>query len=133
VIAQMALTLMLLVGAGLLGRSFVKLMTLEPGFDPEHVLVAQVHLPPERYGTTARKLAFAQVVIDRARALPRVTAAALSTGTPLAVGAIGTILVPDEPERSEAPWGSVTAATPDFFRALGIRLRRGRLFVHGNG
>ena len=133
VIAQMALTLMLLVGAGLLGRSFVKLMTLEPGFDPEHALVAQVNLPPRRYGTTAQKLAFAQVVIDRARALPGVTAAAVSTGTPLAVGAIGTILVPGQPERSEAPWGSVTAATPDFFRALGIPLRRGRLFVPGDG
>jgi len=133
VITQMALTLMLLVGAGLLGRSFVKLMTLEPGFDPEHALVAQVHLPPERYGTTAQKLAFAQVVIDRVGALPGVTAAALSTGTPLAVGAIGTILVPDQPEQSEAPWGSITAATPDFFRALAIPLRRGRLFVPGDG
>ena len=133
VIAQMALTLVLLVGAGLLGRSFVKLMTLEPGFDPEHALVAQVHLPPERYGTTAQKLAFAQVVIDRARALPGVTAAALSTGTPLAVGAIGSIIVPDQPEQSEAPWGSITATTPDFFGALGIPLRRGRLFLPGDG
>ncbi len=133
VIAQMALTLMLLVGAGLLGRSFTKLMTLEPGFDPEHALVAQVNLPAARYGTTAQKLALAQVVIERTGALPGATAAAVSTGTPLAVGAIGTIRVPDQPEQPEAPWGSFTAVTPDFFRALGIPLRRGRLFVPGDG
>ncbi|HEV2671557.1 MAG TPA: ABC transporter permease [Gemmatimonadales bacterium] len=133
VIAQVALTLMLLVGAGLLGRSFVKLMTLDPGFDPEHALIAQVNLPAARYETTAQKLAFAQVVTDRARALPGVTAAAISTGTPLAVGAIGTITVPGQPAQSETPWASFTAATPNFFRALSIPLRRGRLFVPGDG
>jgi predicted permease len=108
-------------------------MTLPPGFDPDQVLVAQLHLPETRYGTAARKLAFAEDVIERARALPGVTAVAVSTGMPLAVGAIGGIRVPGRPDEPDTPWGSITAVTSDFFRTLGIPLRRGRLFVAGDG
>lgn len=133
VVAQVALTLMLLVVAGLFGRSFLKLMTLKPGFEPSHVLVAQLHLPETRYQTEARKLALAQSLMERARALPGATSVALSTGTPLAVGAIGNILVPGEPEQADRPWAGITAVTPDFFGTLGIPLRRGRLFVAGDG
>jgi hypothetical protein len=133
VIAQLALTLMLLIGAGLLGRSFTKLMTLHPGFDPAQVLVAQLVLPETRYGAAARKLVFAENVIERARALPGVTAVAASTGMPLAVGAMGTITVPGRPDQRDPPSGSITAVTSDFFRTLGIPLRRGRLFVAGDG
>jgi predicted permease len=133
VVAQVALTLMLLVVAGLLGRSFLKLMTLQPGFEPAHVLVAQLSLPETRYQTEARKVASAQSLMERARALPGVTSVAVSTGTPLAVGAIGSIRVPGEAEQADAPWGSFTAVTPDFFGTLGIPLHRGRLFVAGDG
>ena len=133
VVAQVALTLMLLVGAGLLGRSFVKLMTLQPGFEPTHVLVAQLRLPDTRYQTDRRRLTLAQSAMERSRALPGATSVAVSTGTPLAVGAMGTIRVPGEPEQADAPWASITAVTPDFFRTLGIPLRRGRLFLAGDG
>jgi putative ABC transport system permease protein len=124
---------MLLIGAGLLGRSFTNLMTLKPGFEPAQVLVAQVRLPETRYKSSARKLTFAQVAIERARALPGVSAVAVSTGAPLAVGAIGSVRIPDRPEQPDAPWASFTAVTPEFFRTLGIPLRRGRLFVAGDG
>jgi len=133
VIAQVALTLVLLIGAGLLGRSFKNLMTLKPGFEPAQVLVAQVDLPETRYGSSARKLAFVQAVIERTRALPGVTAVAISTGTPLAVGAIGSISIPGKPVQPEAPWASITAVTPEFFNTLGIPQHRGRPFAEGDG
>ena len=133
VVVQVALTLVLLVGAGLLGRSFLNLVTLNPGFDPQHVLVAELHLPQARYGTAERELAFSQAALERARALPAVTDAAVATGTPFEPTVRGSISVPGTPERDEAPWGYFTAVTPAFFHTFGISLRRGRLFVRGDG
>lgn len=130
---QVALTLMLLVGAGLLGRSFLNLMTLNPGFDPGHILVAELDLPHARYATNAQELAFGRAALERGRALPGVTDAAVSTGTPLAVGAFGDIGVPGRPEQQGIPLGSFTAVTSDFFRTFGIPLRRGRLFIPSDG
>jgi predicted permease len=118
----------LLVGAGLLGRSFVNLITLDPGFDAEHMLVAQMLLTGERYRGGASTLAFAHTTVDRLDALPGVTAAAVSTGMPLAGGLHGLITVVGRPRSRDAQQGNVTAVTPGYFRALEIPLRRGRLF-----
>ncbi|HEX5479791.1 MAG TPA: ABC transporter permease [Dehalococcoidia bacterium] len=132
VIVQVALTLVLLVGAGLLGRSFINLITLDPGFDAQHMLVAKMILPGDRYPGGASTLAFAHTTVDRLEALPGVTAAAVSTAMPLAGGLHGSINVAGAPKQDDAPQGHFTAVTPGYFRALGIPLRRGRLFRPGD-
>jgi len=126
VVGQMALTMVLLVGASLLVVSFARLMRVDTGFAPERVLVADFQNTGHQ-GDTAT-IALADAVLERARAIPGVATAAMSTGTPLDVGAFGSgIEVVGEPKAERERLVVYTAATGEYFRALGIPLRRGRL------
>ncbi|AHG87795.1 permease [Gemmatirosa kalamazoonensis] len=131
VVAQVALTMMLLVGAALLGASFARLVRGDPGFEPDGVLVAQIELRGTRHAGEEPTRRFAQTVLERARAIPGVTAAAVSSGTPLAAGDLGTISVVDgpTPQRQAGDVTLFTATTAEYFRTLGIPLRRGRLLA----
>jgi putative ABC transport system permease protein len=129
VVASIALAMLLLVGAGLVGASFLRLMRVDIGFDPEHILVASVSLPAERFPND-RVVAFHTEAMARIAAIPGVRATGMVNIAPFSGGntAIGYTVVGRPPARPgeylEAGWRSVT---PGYFPAIGIRLKRGRL------
>src|SRR5439155_18073918 len=74
IVAQVALTMVLLSCAGILTRSFMRLVRSDPGFEPGHVMTAELRLPEARYATEQARVAYVQQALDRVRALPGVTA-----------------------------------------------------------
>jgi predicted permease len=131
VVAEIALSLILLVGAGLLMKSFFRLQEVDPGFRPEGVLTLRISLPENRYSQPAQIRSFVRELLDRTSKLPGVEAAGGVTSLPLSgSGSSGTTsvdsrAVPPEQSTPEADWRVVT---PGYFSALGIRLIRGRFF-----
>ncbi|OYV66585.1 MAG: hypothetical protein B7Z72_11085, partial [Gemmatimonadetes bacterium 21-71-4] len=125
VVAQVALTMVLLSGAGLLVRSFMRLTRLDPGFEPSHVVVAQLELPAT-LGFGAQRAVYVRQVLERVRAMPGVTDATVATGIPLAGGAVSSVSRPGIPARPDQDWAWIAAVTPDYFRTLGIAFDKGR-------
>src|SRR3989442_5974955 len=103
-IAQVALTLVLLAGAGLLVRSFVRLVHIDPGFDAAQVVTAELRLPRVRYAAAGARRAWVTQALERVRALPGVTVAAAATGTPLRGGGVSSVSLAGAPGRGEPPW-----------------------------
>jgi putative ABC transport system permease protein len=131
VIAEVALALVLLTGAGLLMRSFVNLLDVSPGFNPEQTLTMDLSLPGTRYGEDAKRIDFYQRLIDRIAVLPGVQAAGAVSSLPLAgLGAATSYEVVGQPlpAKGEEPVCDVRVATNGYFKALGIPLLRGRWF-----
>src|SRR5918995_1238101 len=132
IIAQVAVSVVLLVGAGLLLASFYRLQSVETGYRTDGVLSAQIYGNFSRYPniTTQRKLYLP--VLERLQALPGVSAAAITNAVPLGGGAPGTTRfdiegrVVDDPERR--PTADVRVASPQYFATLGIPLVSGRTF-----
>jgi putative ABC transport system permease protein len=137
VVAQVALALVLLVGAGLLVRTFSRLQQVDLGFDAGHVLTAQVVLPTVKYPAEARQLAFFEALRDRLAATPGVQAVGLATDVPLAGGysyisfAIAGRPAPRPDQAS--PDAIPTTVTPEYFSALRIPLLAGRMFGPEDG
>ncbi|OLC52225.1 MAG: hypothetical protein AUH43_00580 [Acidobacteria bacterium 13_1_40CM_65_14] len=135
VVAQFALALMLSVGAGLLVRSFVRLLATDPGFRVEHVISTKTTLPAGRYATGQQVKAFFQQAIDAARTIPGVTAAGAGNDLPLNVLERRTF-TPDPSAQRLDVLNRVIANTwtvGGYFEALGIPLVRGRFFTDGDG
>jgi putative ABC transport system permease protein len=132
VVVEMSLAVVLLAGAGLLIRSFQRLQEVDPGFNPARVVTFNVTLPEGRYPDEVKLRAFMDGLLERMRLLPGVDAAAAAVyGMPFS-GQVN-IITFDIVGRPPAPVGRqeairVAAATPDYFKALGIRLLRGRAF-----
>ena len=126
VVAEVALSLVLLVGAGLLVRTFTNLLGVTPGFDPRNVLTFQVDLNGERYDTAAEAAAFYRDALERIGRLPGVEAAAITNKLPLDWQFNMPVVFPDNPEQAQTV--QVRLASPDYFRAMRIDLRRGRAF-----
>ena len=124
--------MVLLSGAGLLTRSFVRLVQLDPGFDPTHVVVAELRLPAVRYPTGAARAAFVRAVLQAVGSLPGVAGAAVSEGMPLSGYALGTVGIPGRAAQPEWPMAHIYAVSPDYFRTLAIPLRRGQTFDQAN-
>jgi predicted permease len=132
-IAQLALSLVLLVGAGLLMRSFVTLLNVSLGFDPRHVLVADIWLSPPKLFGPAGQLDFFRRALAAVKAVPGVQVAALASEPPL--GATVTSPRAGLHAEGEAATREViytTAASPAYFRALRIPLLQGREFNDGD-
>ncbi len=127
VVGQVALTVVLLVGAGLFGRSLVRALSADPGFAPQRVLAFDLSLPDASYPNPESRLAFSAAVLERLRALPGVRAAGTAMGIPFAGGGFGEFLssVP-QPQRGDLVIGRVDYVSDGFFEALGARLRSGR-------
>jgi predicted permease len=134
---ELAIALVLLVGAGLLIRSFVALNNEDPGFATRGVLALRLNLPSATYGEGARITAFYEQLIERLDALPGVESAA--AGTSLLLSALPTsasINIEGRPplaadaKNIPVPYDSVT---PEFFSTLQIPLRRGRMFTNADG
>jgi len=119
-VLQLALATVLLAGSALLLRSFGRLTHLDPGFEPGHVLVADVNLPGTSYPGDAARLAYARRALERTAGVPGVTNAALGSGIPLEGGDLYITTGRD----TIVTW--LAAVTPGYFRALGIPLLRGR-------
>ena len=127
VVGEMALALVLLVGAGLLIRSFASLTSVDPGFNAVHLLTMNVNLPDSRYQTLARMIAFERQALDRLAALPGVEHAAAVFGLPFGEMLIsGDISVEGQPSARAGARKLVVSS--DYFRTLGMPLVEGRFF-----
>ena len=135
VVAEVGLALVLLVGAGLLLRSFQSLTRIDPGFDPQNLLVVNVPLSPQKYRDAALRGATVEGIIARTKALPGVRNAAMTTALPMA-GAGATIhfnrkaYPPKGPD--EYVMAGYRAVTPEYLSTLGVRLVRGRLLAESD-
>jgi predicted permease len=124
VIAEVGLSLVLLIGAGLLVKSFARLMDVNAGFDPDHLLTFNLGLPPST--DSVHQLAFYQQVMQRLQALPGVQAVGAVSRLPLAGGnSSRSFNVPGAEKSYDA---DIRVSTPDYFRAMRIPLLKGRSF-----
>jgi len=132
VIVQISLALILLIASGLLARSFVRLLSVDPGLATRHLVAAQV-FAYDRNETAVKRIAFFSETVARIQALPGVEAAGAASTVPFLKADIDiestlTIAGRETPKETEAPRVFLTSATPGYFRAAGIPLRRGRIF-----
>ena len=131
VVAEVALSLVLLTGATLLIRSFLLMRQVEPGFEARNVLTMQMSLSGERYQTTAGVAEFARRLLRRIEAMPGVDAAAMVTNLPMEQGPDLPFEVEGRPDRAEGrDTGNAQyrVITPRFFDAMRIPLKAGRFF-----
>jgi len=130
VISEVALSLVLLIGAGLMIRSFARLLAVDPGFKPDHVLTAFVSLPVSKYPKREEQTAFFDRLIERLRNLPGVSAAGVVSDLPLFGGSSTGFDVDGRPEAlpGQRPMTDYRMINPDYFTAMGIKLVKGRSF-----
>src|SRR6185436_7065186 len=134
VVVQMALGVVLLVGAGLVVRTFIELQRVDPGFRPEGVVTFRLALPPTRYAQPAAINAFSRALQRELSALPGVVAAGGVSHIPYdhLPNWGGPYLTRPGAEESTAPQADYRAITPGFFDAVGARLVEGRAFVESD-
>jgi len=136
IVSQVALSCVLLVGAGLMLRSMVSLHRVDPGFDPENVLTARVDLGWDRYREDDKVRAFAEQLVPRLEGLPGVTVVGLANELPLGGNEPWTTALQVEGEEVSAgqvrPRADLRSATSGYFHALGVPLLKGRLFEPGD-
>jgi putative ABC transport system permease protein len=130
VVAEVALSLVLLVGAGLLLKSFVRLREINPGFKPEPVLTYSVALPTAQYGTPAEQTRFFQQLLTQTASAPGVNATGAIFPLPFSGdNARGNFEIEGQPaNQGDAPSALSYIISPDYLRALDIPLRKGRGF-----
>ncbi len=132
VVAQIALSTMLLIAAGLLIRSLVSLQQVKPGFDMKNVLTMEFRLPPTKYNTPEQMTAFMLRATEEIRRVPGVTSAAMARGVPLSgnSGSIGYLAEgKPEPKPGDAPGALANATTTGYFATMRIPLLSGRDFA----
>ena len=133
VVGQVALSIVLLVGAALLIQSFARLHSVDPGFHSANLLTMKVTLPLVRYDTDRKKASFFEEVVRRLEALPGVRAATMVTTLPSTTWIRTNITRveghPPLDETQPTSYAVIQSVTPGYFHALGIPLRRGREFT----
>jgi putative ABC transport system permease protein len=132
VVAETALAFVLLVGAGLLIKSFWRLANVNPGFDADHLLTLRVQLPKDHYPTAAAREAFVRQVLTRLAGLPGVTSVGGVHYLPLTGSAwTGGIRIEDQPALEPSGSGLVAwrVVTPGYLETLGLHARQGRTFT----
>ena len=132
VVATVALALTLLVGAGLLTRSFAKLLQVDPGFRPDHLLTFNVALPTAKYPNDTARVAFFDRATEAIAAQPGVVSAGATSVLPFtnnwstaSFNVEGYVV----PPKGNMPWGDIRVVTPDYLRTIGAPLVRGRFFT----
>ena len=123
-VAEIALSLVLLVGAGLLVKSFIRLMQVDPGFDPSHLLVFNIGLPPT--SRPAQQDEFYRQVVEKLREVPGVESTAGVSRLPLAGGNSDRSF--NLPGNNRDYQADIRVSTPGYFKTMGIPLLRGRIF-----
>jgi putative ABC transport system permease protein len=132
VVAEVALGLVLLVGAGLMMRSFGRLVNVPPGFDPQNVLTGQVSMTRAVYENPEERVRYVNETLDRLKALPGVESAAFVAPMPFSGGNVGSdfrIEGRPRPEPGQEPTASNRSVTSQYFQAIRIPLRKGRYFT----
>ncbi|MPY89357.1 MAG: FtsX-like permease family protein [Luteitalea sp.] len=130
VVSEVAIALVLLAGAGLLLKSFWRLLEVRPGFNPESVLAATINLPTVNYGEPYQQNQFAEELLQRIRGLPEVRAVAVSTDLPFS--GITDVGIHFEGRPAGPLWGTTAnyyGVTPLYLQAMRIPLMRGRFFT----
>ncbi len=130
VVAETALALILLAGAGLLIKSFARIMEVNPGFATDNVLTAQINLPAARHPDAAARRLFWQRLLERVRAIPGVTSSGLTSNVPFngMVSSGSYNIVGYTPPSGQPPHGRQEVVGGDYFRVMQIPLIEGRLF-----
>ena len=132
VIAEVALALVLLIGGGLMTKSFSKLMAIDPGFSADRVVTMRLTLPNAKYPQFEPWLAFHQDLIRRIGAIPGIGAAAVNSAVPLEGGGSESMIFAEgQPMPTRGQPGTTClfqTGSPDYFRVMGIQLLRGRSF-----
>jgi putative ABC transport system permease protein len=132
VVAEIALSVVLMVGAGLLIRSFERILSVPPGFEPRNLLTMTVPATGARYGQDAQVVAFYRNVLDRVHALPGVEAAGIVSVLPFSANYDNCgFFIEEKPlaNPTQAPSARRYGISPDYMRAMGIPLLRGRQFI----
>jgi predicted permease len=137
IIAQFAVSFVLLIGAGLMLRSLDNLRAVDAGFQPEHVLTMSVYLNFAKYTDGAKQVQFFDALLDRVRAQPQVSAAAMSLTLPLdrEVQSNGAFRIEGRPANpgEKALMADLRVVSPGYFRTLGIPVVAGREFTRWDG
>jgi len=131
VIAEFALAFVLVVGAGLLGRSFLNLVNVDAGFDSHHVLTLNTYVYSQRYAKPEQELNYYREVFGRLRATPGIDSMAMVSTLPLASFDSTALFVQEKPlaNPNQPPYVDRYSITPDYFRVMRIPLQRGRAFT----
>ena len=131
VVGQVALSLLLLIGAGLVLRSFGQLLRVDPGFDSRNLLAMNVTLPTVKYAKPEQQIAFFDELLRRVRALPGVRDAAMSAALPLTWKRITPVLPEGQPNvpLAQRPFIDIEAVSPQWFQTMRVPLRGGRDFT----
>jgi putative ABC transport system permease protein len=133
IVCEVALSLVLLMGAGVMIQSLLALRHVDTGFDPNNVLTMRVRLVDARYPSPAHRSSFFDAALQRIRALPGVEAAGTITDLPFASGESQTLALEGYPSQREPATVQVRQITPGYLRAMGIPVLRGRDVVDGDG
>jgi putative ABC transport system permease protein len=131
VVAEVALSLVLLIGAGLTVRSFLKLQNVDPGFDPEGVLTLRLALPSSKYGEDAKQRSFYAELLERLEGSGQLQAAGVVSNLPLSDSEYMGGIQPEgfiPPPGEGNPIADWRVVSPGYFDTMRIRLRQGRLF-----
>ncbi len=131
VTGQVAVAFILLIGAGLMLRSFREVLEIDPGFEPEGVVAGYVSLPEARYPDDEARVEFIRSLMEDVRALPGVTAASMTTRIPFGGGGGSSVILPEGyiPQAGESILSPARSrVAPGYFEALGIPIVRGRAF-----
>ncbi|MCI0486654.1 MAG: ABC transporter permease [Blastocatellia bacterium] len=132
VVIEVAMSLVLLVGAGLMIKSFLHLQRVEPGFNPNNALTASISLPQKKYADAGQRFTFYNQLIEHVSSLPGVQAAGASCVVPLTGNdfVLGFEIEGRPPyPAGEGPSTNYYSVSPEYFRAMGIPLLRGRFFT----
>jgi len=132
VIAEVAVSVVLLVGAGLMIKSFIQLQSVNAGFNPENLLTMEITLPPARYGQNQQQIAFFQQTLEQITTLPGVQSAGAVQDLPFKFNEMSfPVLLQDHPAlpAAEQPKAVYRAVSDGYFRTMGIPLLKGRLFT----
>ncbi len=129
VVVEIAVALVLMVGAGLLGKSLYLLLHVETGFDPDHLVRVQTSWRPDTYNTDEQLLQLTDALIARVSAVPGVRSVALSTASPIDSGwGTASFHRAGQPNHGESNEALQRQVTPEYFSTLGARLFAGRYF-----
>jgi putative ABC transport system permease protein len=130
-IAEVAMSIVLLVGAALLLRSFAKVTSVDPGFRPDNVLAFRVALPGNSYRESHHRIAFFDTLLERLEALPDVVSAATIQTLPMRGDYILSFVIRGrpEPKPNEGPSANYRSISAHYFQTMGIPLVRGRTFT----
>ena len=131
VVAELALSLVLLAGAALLLVSFSRLVNVPPGFQPAQLTIAPITLPASRYGEHARRVAFFDALFDRLRSMPGIQRVAATTSLPFegADSRLDLVIEHRMPSSEEQVRADPRIVSIDYFETLGVRVIRGRGFT----